>query len=419
MLQLLRFRDRYEKYAASVPKAALDTKTNVLLKDFGRYFAANPDCNEIRSGPFILWFNLKHKNLNDEQRTLYGRTLKQIDKGVSPAVEAGLMERLIESDTAAKLVQALEQYEDGELDLTTAIREINDQHQAALDRKVRLPEVTDDIDDLLDTDHNNTGLHWRLKAIGDYARALQPGDFVVLAARPDAGKTTCIASEITYMAPQVDQLYPDEERSIIWLNNEGPGNRIKRRVYQAALGMTLSEMYKLKEQGRTREAYTEAVGGRPDIIRVFDIHDYWSHDVEDILATIPSALVVMDMVDNIKFGGQIANGGQRTDQALEAMYQWARLMAVKHDTAVIATSQVSADGDGELYPQQHMLKDSKTGKQGAADAIIMLGKSNSPELQNSRFISIPKNKLHLEGTNKNPQREVVFDADRARVIDPR
>lgn len=415
---MLRYRDRYEKYAASVPKAALNTQSNVLLKDFGKFFTDNPDCNEIRAEPFTLWFNLRHKRLTDDQRTLYGRQLKQIDKPVDPAIESGLMERLIASATAAKLVSLLEQYEEGEADLTAALRELNDQHQAQLDRKVRLPEVTDDIDDLLDIDQHNKGLHWRMRAIADYARALQGGDFIVLAARPDAGKTTCIASEITYMARQVDELYPDEGRSIIWLNNEGPGNRIKRRVYQSALGMTLSEMIRLKEQGGTQAAYAKAVG-RPDIIRVFDIHDYWSHDVEDILASIPSALVIMDMVDNIKFGGAIANGGQRTDQALEAMYQWARLMAVKYDTSVIATSQVSADGEGELYPQQHMLKDSKTGKQGAADAIIMLGKSNSPELQNSRFISMPKNKLHLEGTNKNPQREVVFDADRARVIDPR
>lgn len=389
-----------------------------MLTDFGKFFTDNPQCNEIKSGPFTLWFNLKHKRLTDDQRALYGKVLKQIDRKVDPTIEAGLMERLVASATASKLTTLLEQYEDGEADLTAALRDLNDEHQSQLDRKVRLPEVTDDIDDLLEVDQHNVGLPWRLAALSDHMRSLQAGDFIVVAARPDAGKTTFIASEITHMAKHVDTLYPGEYRSILWLNNEGPGSRIKRRVHQAALGMTLSEMVALKERGDTKQAYAAAVG-RADIIRIFNIHDYWSHEVEDILATIPSALVVFDMIDNIKFGGTMANGGQRTDQALEAMYQWARLMAVKYDTAAIATSQVSGDGDGELYPKMHMLKDSKTGKQGAAEAIIMLGKSNADELQNSRFISIPKNKLHLEGTNKTPQREVVFDADRARVIDPR
>jgi hypothetical protein len=35
---------------------------------------------------------------------------------------------------------------------------------------------------------------------------------------------------------------------------------------------------------------------------------------------VQPALVVFDMIDNIRFGGEVANGGQRTDQLLEAMY---------------------------------------------------------------------------------------------------
>lgn len=395
----------------------MDVKTQTLLSDFGKFFKANPECNEIKSGPFTLWFNLRHKTLNDDQRTLYRKLLKQIDKSVDPSIEAGLMERLVEANTASQLTSMLEGYEEGEVNLTDALRDLNDYHQNQLVRKVRVPEVTEDIAELLEADEHNVGMHWRMTAIACACRALQGGDFVVLAARPDAGKTTCIASEITYMAPQVDKLFPGEHRSIIWFNNEGPGKRIKRRIWQAALGKTISEMAALSRAGELHDAYVAAVG-RADIIRVFDIHDFYSHEVEDIIAAIPCALVVFDMVDNIKFSGEVANGGQRTDQALEAMYQWGRVMGVKHDTAVIATSQVSAEGEGMAYPNMSMLKDSKTGKQGAADAIIILGKSGSIELQNTRFIGIPKNKLHIEGGPKDPQREVVFDAERARVRDP-
>jgi replicative DNA helicase len=417
VLQLLRFRDRYEKLAGSVPKAALDIKTQTILGDFGKFFRANPECNEIQSGPFTLWFNLAHPKLTDDQRTLYARALKQIDKAVDPSIEAGLVERLVEASTAAAVTEMLEQYRDGEVSLTTALNALNEQHRNQINRKVRVPEVTDDISELLREDVNNIGLHWRTQAVSCAVRALQEGDFIVLAARPDAGKTTWLASELSFMAPQVDALYPGQHRSIIWLNNEGPGRRIKRRLYQAALGLKVSEMAEMDKRGELKPAYAKAVG-RSDIIRVFDIHDFWSHEVEDIIANIPSALVVFDMIDNIKFGGEIANGGQRTDQALESMYQWARVMGVKYGTRCIATSQVSADGEGLPYPNMSMLKDSKTGKQGAADAIGILGKSGSIELQNTRFIGFPKNKLHIEGGPKDPQREVVFDAERARVRDP-
>ncbi len=416
VLQLLKYRDRYEKLAAAA-LAAVDGNTQTLLKDFGKFFKEHPDCSEIHSGPFTLWFNLKHKSLSAEQKELYRKRLRQIDKDVDATVEGGLMQRLVDATTATKITAMLEQYQDGEVDLTEALRSIHEYHQEQLTRKVRVPEVLDDISDLLAEDKNNIGLHWRLNALACSMRAMQEGDFLVFGARPDAGKTTWLASELTFMAPQVDQLYPDEHRSIIWLNNEGPGRRIKRRLFQAALGLKTSELYELDQQGELKAAYAKAVG-RSDIIRVFDIHDFWSHEVEDIIASIPSALVVFDMIDNIKFGGEVANGGQRTDQALEAMYQWARNMAVKYGTRAVATSQVSAAGEGLPYPDMSMLKDSKTGKQGAADAIAILGKSNAPELQNTRFIGIPKNKLHIEGGPKDPQREAVFDAERARVRDP-
>lgn len=143
-----------------------------------------------------------------------------------------------------------------------------------------------------------------------------------------------------------------------------------------------------------------------------DIHDFWNHEVEDIMREHNPAIVVFDMVDNIKFGGAANNNGQRTDQLLEAMYQWARVMGVKHDCVVLATSQVSADGENMQYPLLGMLKDSKTGKQGAADAIITIGyQSDYPD---ARFMGTTKNKLAREGAPKSPRSEVHFDGSHGR-----
>jgi replicative DNA helicase len=129
------------------------------------------------------------------------------------------------------------------------------------------------------------------------------------------------------------------------------------------------------------------------------------------------AAVLFDMVDNIKFGGEASNNGQRTDQLLEAMYQWARLMGVKHDCAVMATSQISADGDGIQFPTLPMLKDSKTGKQGAADVIITLGCVNDPAMSHFRFIGTTKNKKARSKMPGNPQAQVTFDGDRSRYLE--
>jgi hypothetical protein len=108
------------------------------------------------------------------------------------------------------------------------------------------------------------------------------------------------------------------------------------------------------------------------------------------------------------------NGGQRTDQVLEGMYQWARELAVRYKLIALATSQISAEGDGLAYPTLGMLKDSKTGKQGAVDFIITLGKKNEIMYENIRFIGLTKNKLHVEGQKRSPHAEVVFAATEGR-----
>lgn len=422
VLQALKHRSRFEKLAAHLDTEGLEENTVKLLKYFGKYLKANPDVNVIPFEPFMSWFKLANPRMGDEARAVWRKTLKAVlERDIDPAVEASMMEQLVNNATVAKLIKLAERYRDGDetVDVTAEVRTLAEEHQNQLLRKVRVPEVLDNVSDLLHLDEHNIGLRWRTAAFSENIRALQAGDLAIFAARPDAGKTTWLTSELTYMAPQVDLLYPGENRSILWFNNEGPGKRIKRRLYQAALGKTISELVALDKTGKLHEAYAKAMGGRENIIRVFDIHDFYSHEVEEIMANIPSALVVFDMIDNIKFSSGVANGGQRTDQILEAMYQQARNWAVKYDTAAIATSQASADAEGVVYPDQSMLKDSKTGKQGAADLIAFLGKSSSEGLENSRFISAPKNKLRLEtAQQKIIQREVVFDADRALVRDP-
>lgn len=363
--------------------------------------------------------------MKDEEFGLYSAVIQKSMEDVSPELEAGLLERLVAADTAAQVTGLLERWNQGdEVNLYTELRKRVEHFEQQLDRKVKNPQVLDPIEDLLKAEENDTGLRWRLPCLNRHIKPLRAGDFVIIAARPDKGKTTFCSSELTHMAAQLDAVYPGENRSILWFNNEGPGNKIIMRNFQSALGATTEELVKLsnepaspgqeKYKTKVREQYAAALGGRPGALRVFDIHDMWNHEVEDIMKAYKPGVVLFDMVDNIKFGGETNNNGQRTDQLLEAMYQWARLMGVKHDCAVLATSQISADGDGVSYPTLPQLKDSKTGKQGAADVIITIGALNDPMLENSRYIGCTKNKKVRTGKKGSPTQEVFFDSQRGR-----
>jgi replicative DNA helicase len=162
--------------------------------------------------------------------------------------------------------------------------------------------------------------------------------------------------------------------------------------------------------------YIEAIGGREDMIQVVDIHGFQSYEVEDLIRKKRPGLVVFDMIDNIQFAGQTTNGGERNDQILEAMYGWARMQAVIHDFVGLATSQISAEGEGEKYPRQTQLKDSRTGKQGACDFIVTGGVDNNQP--NTRYIGMTKNKIKREGAKYSPNAAYYFDADRGRLVEP-
>jgi replicative DNA helicase len=417
LLRLLRTREKYDKLIRSVPKHVLDEKSAVILDDFGKFFREYPDVQDIPEEPFWLWFrSFGHPKLNDEQRAFYKTFLSQVQQPVPPELEAGLMSRLVAADTAAKLVTLVEKFNEGEeIDLGAALRDTVERFELDTARKVKTPWVKDDINDLLKDDANDTGFHWRLPEINAGMRPLRSGDFGILAGRPDTGKTTFVTDQLTHFAGQVDAIFPGQQRTILWFNNEGPGKRIVSRLYQSALNATMSDLVRRSEAGTVGQDYVKATG-RPDIIRVFDIHDFWNHEVEDIIRTTPPAIIVFDMVDNIRFGGAANNNGQRTDQLLEAMYQWARVIGVKHDCVVLATSQISADGENLAYPSLSMLKDSKTGKQGAADFILTIGYLQ--DFPNSRYLGLTKNKLAREGGPKQLKAETVFDGSRGRYNSP-
>jgi replicative DNA helicase len=426
LLRVLKYRDRLLRLLRSVPAHVLDPLTKTLLADMQQFFIAHPDVERLPQAEFFTLFKLNHPTLTPEQTATYEHLLKQVQEDVPPELEATLMERLVAADVAYETAAILQRWNQGdEVELYAALREQVERYESETNRKVVVPWVTTTIADLLSEEANDTGLHWRLDCLNLSMRPLRGGDFGIVAARVDQGKTSFLTSELTFMAPQIARMY-NNERSIIWLNNEGPGKRIIQRCYQSALDLTVPELVERVQQKATKpgfnhlldQQYAEAMGGRIDMIKVMDIHDFQSHHVEDIIRKVPAGLVVWDMIDNVRFSGASANGGERTDQMLEAMYQWVRVLSVKYDIPMLATSQSSVDAAGLQFPLLHMLKDSKTGKQGAAEFQLMIGSSNDPGLAASRFLGLPKNKLHRSGGPKDPRCEVIFDGERGRYRMP-
>lgn len=417
----MKSRKDYDKLVRVVNSRALDSITATIITDFGAYFREVPECQVIPvSREFHTFFStVAHPQLTPEQAAAYQAVFRQVEQPIDETAKSMLMGKLLENNLAQDIADIAERYARGEeVDVRKLTTDLIAKFEQDIERKVKLPFVQMD-EALFDEDMRNDGFKWRWPALSLTLRPMRGGDFGILAGRPDKGKTTALTDLCTHWAHQLPEVYPEnpEKRHILWFNNEGPGKRILKRVIQSALGCTTSALVQKQADGVLWTEYDAAVGGDRQAIKVIDIHGFKAWQVEEVMKQHTPGLVVFDMIDNVKFDGEVGNGGQRTDQILEAMYQWGRDLAVRFDCPIIATSQISADGDGEPYPTLPMLKDSKTGKQGAADFIITLGTSNDPSLESMRFIGTTKNKLRLEGQPQSPRKQMILDATSARYIE--
>ena len=415
ILRLLRTKDRYDLYIRAVPMDVLEPHTRILLDDYGKWYAETNGA-PVTEQEFTSWFLLAHPKLKPEPKALLTSIIKNSQESVPEGVEQGILARLEDARQASALTSLLERYNAGEE--VSIMRTVASLAESVPMDRASLPEADFNIDRMLDDEQNDWGFSWPQDAINASMRGLRPGDFGIIGARVDIGKSSKIAHAVAHWAPQVDQLFPGQERTIIWLNNEGPGNRLNQRLVNATLNMNMQEMVEARASGRNLwDEVLKAWGGRR-VVTVYDVHDRPMSFLENIVRRTKPAIVVVDMLDNVPFDGAVGNGGQRTDQILEAAYQRSRIWAVKYDCSVLATSQLSAEAAGNLFPGMHLLSNSKTGKAGAADFIMMVGASDDPLLRNSRWLSLPKNKLARSGGPKDPRIEIPFDGPRSRFNNP-
>jgi replicative DNA helicase len=232
-----------------------------------------------------------------------------------------------------------------------------------------------DLDTLYNTQIATPGLRWRVKWLNQSLGSLRKGDFGFIFARPETGKTTFLASEITHMVSQTDG-------DILWFNNEEQGSKVGIRVYQATLGLTTDALFANKDSNK--EKYKSLTGNR---IKILDFEDSSSkHRIEAVLKQYNPALIIFDQIDKIR-----GFKGDRNDLELKQIYQWAREIA-KQYAPVIAVSQASGEAEGKLFLTMDMVDGSKTAKQGEADWILGIGKEQD-NTSRTRYFNISKNKL--------------------------
>lgn len=273
------------------------------------------------------------------------------------------------SITSYEVAEGKKQYEDVQKLLSALSEEVEDEE----------PEeelfITDNLSDLLDSTYNTPGLKWRLNILNQALGSLRKGDFGFIFARPETGKTTFLASEVTYMALQADG-------PVLWANNEEVNEKVKSRVYQAALGVTLEEL--LSNPVKWEVVYKEKFGGKILMPRQ---NSYSRWDIEKYCKRVQPSLIVIDQLPKIT-----GFKADRDDLVLGAIFQWARDLAKEYGP-VIGVSQAGSSGENQKWLTMNDVAKVKTEAQAEADWILGIGKTHDTGWEEFRFLNISKNKL--------------------------
>jgi replicative DNA helicase len=406
-------KENLQKYRRYIKPHVVVKETNIILDGMDKYYKTFPGVTEFAWDSFSAYLIAdQSKRLTDDSIVKLRMTLTKAKTYEPHHAHEEVIKTLIELDYLAQIMEECEKVKEGSSDLehvhilaTNALKDV--------ERYIEKDElfVSADLSSIADR-ISSSGYEWRLDALNRSLGPLRTGNFVIVAARVEVGKTTFLASEVSYIAQQLPK-----DRPVVWVNNEEESSVVFFRIVQAALGIESKEM--IADSKAAMAAYTALMGGDKNKIRVTKDTNH-VRDLETLFREVNPGLIIFDQLD--KVGG--FKEAEREDITLGKIYKWARELARTYGP-VIAASQLSASAVDLKDPPfigMDALRGSKTDKPGEADAVITLGKykePKTPEEEMIRTINVPKNKLPGGGSKqmeseRHGQYLVTIDPIRAR-----
>jgi KaiC/GvpD/RAD55 family RecA-like ATPase len=349
-----------------------------LFNSIDSYYNAYPDKESISTTELEIQYNSNYLLQESERKelTLLVTRIFEAEITNKDAV-INLLNEHRRRGLAGDLAKLALDVEDGSADPQSLIEKFKDfEVDEVTDKKFDFQNMS--LKHIYDEQDNYPGLRWRLNWLNKSLGSLRKGNFGFLFARPETGKTTFLASEITHMIKQTDG-------DIIWFNNEESNRVVADRINQAFAGVE-RRILKGQQQAAYEKQYEDIVGDRIKLVGNEITESTDPKKIEEILKATNPALIIFDQIDKIK-----GFKADRNDLELKAIYQWAREIAKKY-APVIAVSQASGEADGKLWLTMNMVDGSKTSKQGEADWMLGIGKEQD-NTSRLRYFNILKNKL--------------------------
>lgn len=299
-------------------------------------------------------------------------SLSQVGSEHGEQTLARIRERFYASEIALKAVEVTADQATFQ-DLADLVKEASD---TTVQEEVEADFITDDIVAIRDQHRNEPPFKFRLKTLNRIFGGLHRRTFGFIFGRPEIGKTQLVVSEVVFLATQTP-------RGVLWVNNEEDGITLVTRSYQAALLKASHEIYANAE--KAREAYNAKIKGR---IKIYDRPQATTRDIERLVREHRPDVVFIDQLDKVR-----GISADRYDLLQKALYQWARELAKKYNCAVVGICQAGGTAENKRFLDMNDVDSSHTAKQGEADWMVGIGKTDKIGEEDRRFLSVCKNKL--------------------------
>lgn len=339
------------------------------------YYGRDPDAEKAE--PKIVYQlvadSLSSKN---HQEQLKDTISYAIGLDVSPQNVMGLALDLRRQAVAFQVAEKLLNGEraDEDIDLYLRLVEAEDLADATGDvhQAVDLADLLEVIDPDKKIKFAPNSLNERLNG------GLVAGDSMIVGGRPNSGKSALC---VTMMSACAYRGY-----KVLYIGNEEPVRKTIIRTISCLTGMTSAQLMQqpdkamelANERGYANIVYAHLSPGTPQ-------------EIKNLVRQHKPDLVVVDQLLNLKVGK--AEGVERLEQSARAI----RTIGGEFGCVTISVSQVGESGDNKLRLGMADLYASKTGLQGAADVILLIGNDTTYEAQHSRMLNLAKNKTGITG----------------------
>jgi len=400
LIKLLLNQELYDKYRSyiTLPKEEIELQNlykhlDTLILEYKRDISFEEFCIYVQTNTF---------NKQDTTNALLD-ILKQQD--IQLDLAQSLLVQLKERNLANAIALQAIKITEGTGSLNDLSKLLED-HEEDVEDTIEDPFVSTDLKELYEQRVLKHGLRWRLRTLNRMLGSLRKGDFGFIFARPETGKTTFLASEISFFAGQLKE----EDGPILWFNNEEDGQKVQLRIFQSTLGLSHLDLF--KDIKSSNEEYYNLT---KDKIKIIDSAQTSKSDVERICKKYNPSLIVFDQIDKVK-----GFDGDREDLRLGGIYIWARELA-KTYCPVIGVTQADGTAEGKKWLTMDNVSNAKTAKQAEADWILGIGATHQDGFEFIRHLHASKNKLDGDEDSDPALRhgkcDVIIQPDTARYRD--